>query len=91
MVSGRALMIISLLLVLLTVSFWFCWSLSFDKSEGKGMVGIGVMLSVDWLKPTSLFTDCLGGVLMVGFGGRAGLGDLSVPLTSGVESGVLAL
>lgn len=28
---------------------------------------------------------------MVGLGGRAGLGDLSVPLTSGVDKGVLAL
>lgn len=29
--------------------------------------------------------------LILGFGGKAGLGDLSVPLTSGVDSGVLAL
>lgn len=29
--------------------------------------------------------------LTVGFGGKAGLGDLSVPLTSGVDNGVLAL
>lgn len=40
----------------------------------------------EWI--STMTVDSL--TLIVGFGGRAGLGDLSVPLTSGVASGVLA-
>lgn len=56
-VSGRALMIISLVLPLL--DSFCCGSLSLDES-GMGMVG--KVDSVFWLKPGSLFADCRGGV-----------------------------